>query len=897
MRPAYAGAVWRAQLGRLPARWAAAQVPAHVAPADTRTLFTLWGEEARGARGVGVREPPNASALRAAVDAKASAGVADMLLELLDGMHDAVPQEAVGRACTLRLSSGDAAAASRSASGSSPPHTSAGERRTLAPLPRIIADAREELVRYLRSTASAGDARTRAVADTCADVVARVFGTQMDDGAWYSLALHAAILRGSTGTGRRDTMQEQRPDAIFCALRARFPAWEPSRGDWDFVVLTLTRQREAGAAAAAALAMPSSLRRTTANALLSVCVASEPMDSVRALAARLSPLDAVGLSILVDGLCKRWVGGMRDDACSGGGAPTDGGDPFTPLAEEIHAAAAALRHTLTSAPQRDAIAWHALLVYEGVFLGSAHAMATARAALAEDRFAADAWTLSTLLLAHTGTLDSLRTSDEALALLDTVAQAVGVPVGRHAVAIALRALLGRAPRIGQTGGAPPHASDEVDANALYEAQRLYNDACARFALRADAALVQPLIDAHCAAFVPDVDAACALLAHVTPPPRRRLARFWLHRDAARGAPDLGLFHPILLACAKVHDPARAVGLLETMARLRVRVPHAATDTLVQHLCHACVSHSDARGVYRAMHALGAWDADAFERVLLLFCRMDADEPWLAPSNVLAVLHDMRAASLHPSPRVYTVVLDFLGKHPHATPAAVRAAHELIKRDLTLEPDQILINALMNAYGHVQEPAQVLGLWDSLVVLCANTGGQPRFIDPVTVIIVCDTCGRAGLLSAARDAVRVASTMGRATGWCGRVPDENALTGGPAEGDGNGKALSSGHGGGHIPHPHDFRDTSPSHASAARSPLITKGVLDAWIECLARCGHLPEAVDVLFREMGNRAPVALRADAKTTSTIFAFARNAQARVAGELRVRIQQELPWVGTPEG
>ena len=145
---------------------------------------------------------------------------------------------------------------------------------------------------------------------------------------------------------------------------------------------------------------------------------------------------------------------------------------------------------------------------------------------------------------------------------------------------------------------------------------------------------------------------------------------------------------------------------------------------------------------------------------------------------------MRHAGFHPSAQTYTVLLDYYAK-VHAGLAGVRATHALIQRDVQLEPDLVLIHALMNAYNYAGAPAQVLGIWDSLVVLCHNASGT--LVDDITVTIVCDTCGRAGLLDVMR---RVLDTV---------------------------------------------QDMDPA--------LMTKNVYDAWVECLARCGHLVEAMHV------------------------------------------------------
>ena len=120
-------------------------------------------------------------------------------------------------------------------------------------------------------------------------------------------------------------------------------------------------------------------------------------------------------------------------------------------------------------------------------------------------------------------------------------------------------------------------------------------------------------------------------------------------------------------------------------------------------------------------------------MLALVCRHTIQDERAPPELALQVLGDMRHAGFHPSAQTYTVLLDYYAK-VHAGLAGVRATHALIQRDVQLEPDLVLIHALMNAYNYAGAPAQVLGIWDSLVVLCHNASGT--LVDDITVTIVC-----------------------------------------------------------------------------------------------------------------------------------------------------------------
>ena len=619
--------------------------------------------------------------------------------------------------------------------------------------------------------------------------------------------------------------------AAFESLRTRFPFWEPHREDWAFVVQALCRRGDADAALGVWFDMRVAgvtPRAAVANAMLTALLPSR-VDDARDVVddmGGIGTLDVVGLSILTNAFTKLAADGVPT-------APAAGGS------WDVHTAAGALRDTLARAANGagagDSIAWHTLLQYYGYFDGAPAAMRAARDALARGAFVPDAWTVSTLLLCHGPELAALHTSDAALDLLRAIYRATNVLPGRHAAAIVLRAVLGDPPHIGYDLAADDGAAATgapADPNQVHEAHALYREARAVFGVEPDAALVQPLIEAYCNAFLPALEPACELLDDVLAEPPVPLLRRWAPRPRWLPPVDLGVFYPVLMACARLRDVDRACAVLRQLSRASVVVPPHAALALAQRLIAACATYAQAWDVYRGVRALRGLDGDAFARLLALFCRLALEDGAVPPEYPLEILGDMRGAGFHPSPQTYTILLDSYAKSPYATQAGVRATHALIQCDMHLEPDLVLIHALMNAYNHVGAPAQVLGIWDSLFVLCTNVRA-PRFINDVTVTIVCDTCGRAGLLDVMRGILRSVRRL-------------------------------------------------DAH-------LVSKNVLDAWVECLARCGRLGEAADVVFGEMC--ASFATRPDAKTLGTLLRFALNDPAALA-MLRQRAQHVFPDV-----
>lgn len=614
------------------------------------------------------------------------------------------------------------------------------------------------------------------------------------------------------------------------ALQTKYPAWHPGAAEYTPLLHKLCRLRhpEALEVWQAAYNTGVCVTPSTTNALLSTALAHAPMASMREIVAQMGgvpSLDRIGLTTLLQGYVHRWADAevLEDDASEWDEMslrPTrDSAVRLldAPERPEIEAVAGQLLPLLHES--RDSIGWHAYIGYQCLFDDFAEILQTTKHTIEQGVLTPDGWTLSTLVRGFLHDRPPLR-GEAALALLTELEAWVPVRPGRHVLTMLLHSVLGHRVRLGTRKLSRPIPDIERTADAhgfLDEATALYN-------VEPDAALLQPLLEAYCFAFVPAYDTAYALLQQLRAPPRRSILDRWRPKKAVRT--DYGTYFPLLMACVRLRTLPRALALLSEM-EVGV-VPLHAGRALIQRLWSISSTYEEAWEVYQSVERLGGLDAPGYAALIADACQLSLAETAgggvcpVPPALPLQILGDMRTHRFHPSPTTYTVLLQAYAKSPRATLASVQVTHELIKRDVHLEPDLILIHALMNAYNHVDAPAQVLGIWDSLVVLCTNTSSL-RYMDEVSLVVVCDACGHAGLLSAARRAVETARWLDE---------EEERRSGGK------------------------------------RGRIVTKNALDAWVECLARCGQLCEAADVVFAMPD--------ADAKTVGTLARFAAAAYRR---------------------
>ncbi|KAL9938114.1 hypothetical protein V8E36_002737 [Tilletia maclaganii] len=262
---------------------------------------------------------------------------------------------------------------------------------------------------------------------------------------------------------------------------------------------------------------------------------------------------------------------------------------------------------------------------------------------------------------------------------------------------------------------------------------------------------------------------------------------------------------------------------------------------------------------------------------------EVQQIWIpAPSElIISIFWDMLQAGVSPPPQVYTDLLHYYTRlvkasrqasgldtaphdgtstsaseeeerervivyiqdqqRRHVASEAIASLHKLIYLDINLSPDLPLINALMNAYGHLGQIDEVLQIWQTLVNLSGGAKSSPvpqesssssslaareahttviNRMDAQSVAIVIDACGFANsptALARARKAVawvrhrdRLAEAMALASS-----PDNQAHA--------------------YLPPP-------------APQFLMSKGAWDAWLECLCRRGAVREAFRVFTEEM-------------------------------------------------
>ncbi|CAD6943815.1 unnamed protein product [Tilletia controversa] len=277
-----------------------------------------------------------------------------------------------------------------------------------------------------------------------------------------------------------------------------------------------------------------------------------------------------------------------------------------------------------------------------------------------------------------------------------------------------------------------------------------------------------------------------------------------------------------------------------------------------------------------------------------------------PELVISIFWDMLQSGASPPPPVYTNLLHYYTKlvkssrqsvfsassdASHDTPSdaelasiqdhqrrliaseAITSLHKLIHLDINLEPDLPLINALMNAYGHLGQIHDVLPIWQSLVNLSggakvslssAGAGGEGQGrvanrMDGQSVAIVLDACGFAASLP-----------LSRARSVVSWVRHRDRLATSFAVKSRSTASSSSPGVGGSRPRPPEF--------------LMSKGAWDAWLECLCRRGHVREAFEVFTQEMvptletqrrtfhhdNRRDRDQARPDTKTLGTLLRFA---------------------------
>lgn len=652
------------------------------------------------------------------------------------------------------------------------------------------------------------------------------------------------------------------PSEAFEKLRTNYPDWQTTSVDWNIVISSLVQRRLHAQAVTTWGQMQDkgveagmALRNTMIRAYLALDKAAEAESLVQHSTRDNGRRGIDTLTTAVEGLCKLV-------SAAGKGVSSERLDKLRSYAGE-------LREALESHPD-DRSAWHALLHYEALTVRPSRALETARQAYQPGLF--DRTTLCMLLRLQTAELSNLQSSDEALELLERVRSAIDA---RHSIEsddqcynILMLGLLSNS----SSESAPT-------PNQLHEAQTLYNHARS-IGIQPSPLLITPLLTAYCSAFLPSLDPAMALVKDLV---KRR-------STSKEKAPPIGIkiIAPVIDACVKLGDVSTARTFLSLFSTTVVKLDAVQKTQLIRRLVPIATSWSEAFSFYRTLSRLGKdrLDSKSYSLLLQTFCSLSLPSNQASgeivpapPEDLLGMLQGMSS----PSCVTYTTILDYYAKtSPSPSYLGIRATHELLKRDESLEPDLPLINALMNAYNRADEPSMVIAIWDSL--LATRQG-----IDGVTLSVFFDTAGRHGLLSLAR------------------------------------KALAS------------IRRIEEDESKVSGVYVMTKGAWDSYLECLARCGRLEEAIELGFGEMrrtllrqalesnrlegdfsvgelvvrSTQGPVkdkegkVIGPDSKTFGTLLKFAARQRDRrhsrtplsssgssILRTLRARIREEMSWL-----
>ncbi|KAN0060314.1 hypothetical protein ACQY0O_007643 [Thecaphora frezii] len=635
------------------------------------------------------------------------------------------------------------------------------------------------------------------------------------------------------------------PMEAFTMIRQANPTWRPTSVDFSLVLNAVCRRKELVRARELVddmqrhgVELDGKVRNTIVMLYFSLGMVEKAEQHLR-LMGDACDMKIDTLTVTVNGYCMAIASCGHEDV------------RHRHFADAARRYAEALMAKLTgeNLGPTDRPGWLAMLRYVGQSRGPAAALETARKWIRPEAF--DARYVSHLLMLHQRELEELQTSDEALALVRRI-EAVDPTGALHAdrvcYTILISSLLGRPPRFKQwtqpsQPGKPPTAeNDDGDArdarsppnpNQVREAQLLYDHLLAS-GFVPDAAIVTPLIFAYCDAFLPSLPSAMKLMDD--------LLRFAAEGHGPKAAKskaaatvtlDTELFNALLRGCAKIKDVGAARALLRLMVVHNVRIDETSKVRAATLLMQCSSSWTEAFEMYRKISQLdckssgrnsggtaAGYSAAGYATLLDVYRKLqlpplEGEDDCAPPDYVMAMLEDMLESGYHPSCAVYTSLLDYYAKLPRPSYAGVAATHALIKLDERLEPDLPLINALMNAYNRVGSPRPVVSIWENLM---ANR----QEVDGATLAIVFDTAGRHGMLTFARKALAAVRRM-ESERWLGGI-DGEAEPG--------------------------LVERQQQQRRRRRSAM-NKGAWDAWIECLARCGRLEEAMELAFGSMSKQ----------------------------------------------
>ncbi|UZJ53346.1 hypothetical protein CBS101457_002666 [Exobasidium rhododendri] len=576
--------------------------------------------------------------------------------------------------------------------------------------------------------------------------------------------------------------------------------------------------------------------------------------------------------------------------------------------------------------------WHAYLIYVGFTSGGRAARKVVEDAILASRVKPDQKTFSIVLLCHAKQLQDISdsgTEDDVKDLFKLVEDSIGITPDKHAFSIGINALLGKPPSLLYQRGPrsdrspqkryqsaikslPPHLqstlrvhpgekraaervnilsaigsehvgkakTDETSVGdamiqvpqytpgQIHEATSLY-DSYRSLGMLPDNAMVHALLNAHANAYLPSVQS---------------LERFYRDLRASlqpqqgsrqKGTISREVYDVLLYAFAKVRNLPKANRIFQDMIKDGVSLSQSNQSNLAIMMIQASESHEAAFKVYtqlrdsvqlsssnvlkaeedgdRSYQRAAPFDRMGWLRIIDSFSKLEFDEKKTLPpaAFILEMVNDFKQSGNQVEAILYTTLLRYYGRRAlkfedrNSFRSSIIEIHSFLQNQENLEPDLILVTALMDAYNRVDLPLQALEVWNRLVI-------QHTHVDSACIAVLLDTCGRSGKLQEAR----------RAWEWVRK------------------------------------------RQGKVQRLQCNKGVWDAYVECLSRCGRLEEAIDVTFGEMtselserNDRTP-----DAKTMEMLLRFASARSQRwilnsdqefpLLQRLKERLAAEMPAV-----
>ncbi|KAL7420156.1 hypothetical protein Q5752_005122 [Cryptotrichosporon argae] len=407
--------------------------------------------------------------------------------------------------------------------------------------------------------------------------------------------------------------------------------------------------------------------------------------------------------------------------------------------------------------------------------------------------------------------------------VEAVEAVLGRDAGSMVWAVAIESFLTRSPSAGVVSAA-------------------YTEARGR-SVPAERSLAATVIGALVTADPPQLDAAMAVYADHE-----------AHLRAEGDSPYQSLYQTLLAACAHTGSTTTAVLLTEDLRAHRLGLPRHLTREFILDLMRSAADHESAFAAYSALAACTRLDKDDYADIASTYISLSTPASLLPPADlVLDLMADMRRAGFSPGPEVLTALLarySAVGAEGRARKAsksaahhaalsatvvsAVRDIHTLLRLDPGLVTDVTLLTALMNAYSFWGATDDALAVWDELVErrpreLAASSRAAVAAAYGPAVSVVLDACGHARMPVRARKAWK----------W------------------------------------------------AHRHGLVNARHWAAWVECLARCGLMDEAVRVVCEDMGVAGALEPTKDVAAILLKFSWANGDVRRVSERVRERFPQ----------